>query len=132
MTEFIEKLMPEEKPDLDRIELLAKNGGEPDVEEYLNEGNAIEARSKGGRALAQEAAGYGNLDILRLCVALGGDTRGALHLASMNGHLAAVKYLVEHVQVDINATNEQGYRPLACAFLHPDVQAYLLSRGGVR
>ncbi|XP_045188072.2 ankyrin repeat, PH and SEC7 domain containing protein secG-like [Mercenaria mercenaria] len=57
-----------------------------------------------------------------------------LMMAAQQGHLSAVKYLVEHAGADVNASDSLGFTPLslACAFNRGDVASYLLTRHAQR
>uniref|UniRef100_A0A0D3F5B4 Uncharacterized protein n=1 Tax=Oryza barthii TaxID=65489 RepID=A0A0D3F5B4_9ORYZ len=58
---------------------------------------------------------------------------GALHQAARNGRTAMCVYLVEELQVDINAANESGATPLIYAVLGGivDTVSYLLDHGAI-
>lgn len=58
------------------------------------------------------------------------DGRTALHLASAEGHLEVVKFLVEKCHVDINARDRWGFTPCddAIKFDYQEVQVYLESK----
>ena len=59
------------------------------------------------------------------------DKRTALHLASSQGHLQVVEYLLER-QADVNSTDRLGFSPLVDALRHDrsEVQKLLRSKGG--
>jgi ankyrin repeat protein len=59
------------------------------------------------------------------------DKRTALHLASSQGHLQVVEYLLER-QADVNCTDRLGFSPLVDALRHDrsEVQKLLRSKGG--
>jgi ankyrin repeat protein len=59
------------------------------------------------------------------------DKRTALHLASSQGHLQVVEYLLER-QADVNCTDRLGFSPLVDALRHDrsEIQKLLRSKGG--
>ncbi|CDP07971.1 unnamed protein product [Coffea canephora] len=84
-----------------------------------------------------EAARYDDIDDLRSLASAGTsldskDSHGrtALHMASANGHLDIVEYLVHH-RVDINAVNVEHNTPLhwACLNGHIEVVKCLILAG---
>ncbi|KAL3502194.1 hypothetical protein ACH5RR_036643 [Cinchona calisaya] len=84
-----------------------------------------------------EAARYDDIDDLTSLASVGisldsKDPQGrtALHMASANGHLNIVEYLVQH-GVDVNAVNTEHNTPLhwACLNGHIEVVKYLILTG---
>lgn len=57
-----------------------------------------------------------------------------LMMASQQGYLSVVKYLVDHAHADVNASDSVGLTPLslACAFNHETVAGYLLNKHAQR
>lgn len=60
------------------------------------------------------------------------DNRSPLHLASSEGHLDVVKYLIEEKKVDVNVGDRHGNTPLFEAQVgeHQEVVDYIKSKGG--
>ena len=123
----LQLLIPEEG---EEIEKLAESGLPTDLENYLARGNQIDVKSLAGRTLCQEFARFGNLPLLKLCAEHGGSIQGSIHMAALNGHLTVVQYLLEELKVDVNEKDAKGRSPRMCAFLNPEIQAYLERLGG--
>lgn len=112
----------------DPVETLAKDGSVEEARSFLQSGQASEL-SAGGRNLAQEASRNGNLEVLKVCVAVGQDLSGCIHLATMNCHQNIVLFLVEEAGVDVNERNKQGWGVIQCAMKNVEMISLLASLG---
>ena len=83
------------------------------------------------------AAATGKLDIVQECIRQGVDKNAknmnrmtALHIASWNGNLEIVKYLIETCHVDKEAKNNNGRTALHCASAngHLEIVKYLIEK----
>ena len=86
------------------------------------------------------AAATGKLDIVKECIRQGVDKNAknmnrmtALHIASWNGNLEIVKYLIETCHVDKEAKNNNGRTALHCASAngHLEIVKYLVENGHI-
>jgi hypothetical protein len=110
--EFLDLLTAPELRKVGEIERLGRFGIANEITRFISDGHDIEERNESARTIAQEAARYGNIDVLRACRAHGARMDGAIHLAAMNRSMPAVEYLLS-LGVDINELNAQGMTPLA-------------------
>ena len=124
------QILQEESPvPQDSIEILAEHGGHEDLEIYLANGGSLWQLSSGGRTLAQEAARYGNIEMLKICAAREVSLEGTLHLAAMCGHMGVVRFLIEECQVNANQLDKSGRTAKTCAFIYPEIRNYLTLKG---
>lgn len=126
---FLSMLKEEEKHQLDEVEALGMSGNASQAEAFLRRDGSVNARSMGDRTLAQEAARYGNMDVLSVCKEQGHSLSGAIHLAAMSGHENVLRYLIDNGLASVEDKNERGWTPLACAFIYPNAQVYLREKG---
>jgi len=110
--EFIESLKAEPPDELDEIELLGKTGTIRELLNFLSRGNHIERQNHYRRTTIQEAARYGNIDLVRACIEHGARIDGVIHLAAMNRKLDIIDYLLSQ-GVSINERNKVGETPLS-------------------
>lgn len=94
----------------DEIESLGSTGSVRDLEKFL-QAHHLRELSAGGWTVAQEAARYGNLEVLRRCLELGVSKEGLLHLAAQGRNLKLIELLVEK-GADVNELDERGECPL--------------------
>ena len=110
--EFLAALSAQPAPKVSEIERLGRSGTREEVLQFLAAGNDLEQKNEAGRNIVQEAARYGNLEVLKLCQEEGGPLNGAIHMAAINRCMPAVDYLLSK-GVDINERDSQGKTPLA-------------------
>lgn len=125
---FVNKLTVSPKGKFDSVEILCRDGSRGDAETFLKDkGMAI--LSDSNRSLAQEAARYGNIEILKLCQELGYSLLGCIHLAAMNDKSQTVHYLVEQAGVSVNEINDKGWKPLQCVMFNEGLKEWLKIKG---
>ncbi len=104
--EFIDGLAVEVAEE-DLISKIAENGTEHDVEEHQGFIELRNAQSKNGLLLIEEAAKFGNCEVLRSLLKNGWNCHDALHLAVINNRLEAVEVLLKY-GADIFAPDGKG------------------------
>lgn len=112
--------------EVDAIEALGRDGDIQAVENFVRL-RGVDARNSAGRSIAEEAARYGNLPVMRRCLELGAASRSLLHWAAAGDNLELIGFLLEHGS-DINATNDAGHSPLDRAIAR-ETYEYLAGRG---
>lgn len=118
---------PGEGPtEVDEIERLGASGTVGDLEAFV-ERRGLQAQNAGGRTVAEEAARYGNLPVVRKSLELGASMRNLLHYAAQGDNLELVKYLVSR-GADVNGLNAAGESPLDRAMV-AETYALLASMG---
>ena len=82
-----------------------------------------------------DAAKYGNLNKVNDCIVNGVPVEGqrddswrAIHVASFNGHIHIVKYLIEECRADVNSKTNDGWTALHVASLqgHLEIVRYVV------
>jgi hypothetical protein len=120
---------PGERPErVDEIEEVGRSGSLEELEEFVAR-RGIEARNAAGRTVAEEAARYESLPLVRRCLELGATMRHLLHFAAQGENLALVTYLVDR-GAGINDLDERGETPLDRA-ISPETYELLVRLGGV-
>jgi hypothetical protein len=114
---------------IDPIESLGRFGTRQALRDYLVGGKSVNSVSEGGRTIAQEAARFGNVALLKACHEFGANLRGCAHLGALNGHFDIVRYLIEEANVDLEERNESGWTILSCTSLDPELANYLRGKG---
>jgi len=106
----------------------------------LDKGAQVEANDGIGFTPLYYAAHQGHVEIVRLLCDRGADVEARtnngwrpLHMAACNGHIFVVKELIEEMNAEINARNNNGQTALGLArqFNKPDIAAYLVSHSGI-
>lgn len=118
----------EEPEEIDEIERVGRSGSLDQLEALVAR-VGLDARNAAGRSVAEEAARYDDLTLVRKCLELGAPMRNLLHYAAPGENPALIQYLVEH-GADVNELDDSGESPLDCA-LEPEVYE-LLERLGAR
>lgn len=104
--EFIDALAIEVAEE-DLISKIAKNGTKHDVEEHQGYVELKDVQSKNELLLIEEAAKFGNCEVMRRLLKHGWNYRDALHLAVINNRLEAVTLLLEN-GADVLAPDRNG------------------------
>ena len=92
-----------------------------------------------GKSLLWKASKNGNIDLIHICLEIGAkvtryDKYGfqPLHIATYQGHLNAVKFLIEHGKADIKSrtiNTGKSALHLAAKYGHTDIVEFLISIG---
>jgi hypothetical protein len=115
------------EPNLSHIQQIGRYGTTSDAAELVRNGKLYDM-SPDGRTLAEEAAHYGNLDVLRHCLASGAPLEKLIHHSVRGGNVELIRFLVES-GADVNAMNDAGFTPLDLAIL-PRIYQVLEELGG--
>ncbi|MDD5679308.1 MAG: ankyrin repeat domain-containing protein [Kiritimatiellae bacterium] len=120
------------------IQESARAGDLADVNRHLKKGADINARDGDGMTPLMWAAYKGKLDVVKCIVTqnadvnamvyFNGKARSALMLASDNGRLAVVNFLVDHGAKIYEANCFLPLTALLAAYYHADVAKYLVSQ----
>jgi len=94
-----------------RIEDLGKRGTRDDLEQYVAEGNSIDAVGKNHLTIVCEAIKFDNAAMIRACIERGASLSGSIEIAVGNGHVHLIEMLVK-AGANINERNEFGVTPL--------------------
>ena len=117
-------------PAADPIERLGKTGTAADLDAFLELGGRLDDLTLGnGLSIAQHAARHGNLPLVKELAARGASMNEVLHCATACGQRDVAAYLLDELHLDINRPDAEGYTPLQGAYLHPEMEVYLISRG---
>jgi len=131
--EFADALVgtrPLRVPSVEPIERLGRFGAVADLDAFLEIGGRLDSLTPGnGLSIAQHAARHGNLPLLKELAARGASMNEVLHCATACGQKEIVAYLLDELHLDINRLDAEGYTPLQGAYLHPEMEVYLVSRG---
>jgi hypothetical protein len=96
----------------DVVKELAKIGNREDVVRYLSQGGRITDKTQLDGSIAQTAAAYGNIEVLRFCIELDADISGALTIAILNKRWDTMRFLVK-AGANVNEFySENGKTPL--------------------
>lgn len=112
----------------DEIERLGESGTADEAHEFVLR-RGLEARSTSGRTLAQEAARYKNLLVLKHCLDLGASTHKLLHLAAQGRSFDVIRLLLDR-GASINELDDRGETPLDRA-IFGETYDFLISLGAV-
>ena len=110
-TAFMNKLIEIEVPYC-RIEDLGKNGTIEELEEYLAEGNLIDAVGKNDLTILCESIKFSNLAMMEACIERGAGLAESVHMAVIHRRIDLVKRLIV-AGADINEQDKHGDRPIA-------------------
>ena len=120
---------PGEGPEeVDEIEEVARSGSLARLEELVAR-RGIEARNSAGRTIAEEAARYEDLTLVRRSLELGASMRNLLCFAAQGENLELITYLVNR-GAGINDVDDDGETPLDRA-MSSETYELLEKLGGV-